>query len=211
MANPAPATVLLPIPAEPLCLDFANTRQWRGSTPPTETLAAPKDLAEWLDKAGLPGAAALRARWRADPTAAAADLEAARALREAIYRLLAAPVPDDAALAAFNGALAQAPERRCVELTDRGFCWRIEPWAPTVPTLLAPVLWSAAELLAGQRHARVRPCANPKCGWLFIDDSKAGNRRWCSMAWCGNRAKAHRHYARRRRLAAGSTAAAGQA
>jgi predicted RNA-binding Zn ribbon-like protein len=40
----------------------------------------------------------------------------------------------------------------------------------------------------------VRRCANDKCLWLFIDRSKAGTRRWCDMAACGNRAKAQRHY-----------------
>ena len=67
------------------------------------------------------------------------------------------------------------------------------PWA-----LLAPVLWSAGDLLAGPRLGRVRRCANPQCLWLFLDDSKTGNRRWCSMATCGNRAKAHRHYLRQK-------------
>jgi hypothetical protein len=41
---------------------------------------------------------------------------------------------------------------------------------------------------------RVRRCANPECGWLFLDDSRAGKRRWCSMSSCGNRARARRHY-----------------
>ena len=60
--------------------------------------------------------------------------------------------------------------------------------------LLAPVLWSAGDLLAGARLDRVRRCANPECGWLFLDDSRVGKRRWCSMQSCGNRAKAKRHY-----------------
>ena len=60
--------------------------------------------------------------------------------------------------------------------------------------LLAPILWSAADLLARADRLRVRRCANDKCLWLFIDRSKAGTRRWCDMAACGNRAKAQRHY-----------------
>ena len=76
--------------------------------------------------------------------------------------------------------------------------WEIERSAPVLETLLAPVLWSAGDLLAGRRLDRVRRCANDQCLWLFLDDSKSGNRRWCSMSACGNRAKAHRHYAKRR-------------
>jgi predicted RNA-binding Zn ribbon-like protein len=60
--------------------------------------------------------------------------------------------------------------------------------------MLAPVLWSAGDLLVGTRHARLRHCANERCLWLFVDESKGGTRRWCSMSACGNRAKAHRHY-----------------
>jgi predicted RNA-binding Zn ribbon-like protein len=65
--------------------------------------------------------------------------------------------------------------------------------------MLAPIAWSAADLLTGPRAQRVRQCADEKgCGWLFIDESRAGTRRWCSMGECGNRAKARRHYLRRK-------------
>ncbi|MGK6316481.1 CGNR zinc finger domain-containing protein [Neorhizobium sp. DT-125] len=40
---------------------------------------------------------------------------------------------------------------------------------------------------------RVRAC--PRCGWLFLDASRSGQRRWCSMSTCGNREKARRHRA----------------
>jgi predicted RNA-binding Zn ribbon-like protein len=66
-------------------------------------------------------------------------------------------------------------------------------------SLLAPALWSAADILVGLESARLRECANDRCLWLFFDDSKNGTRRWCSMQSCGNRAKAHRHYLRQKR------------
>jgi predicted RNA-binding Zn ribbon-like protein len=52
--------------------------------------------------------------------------------------------------------------------------------------------------LVSKQLERVRQCSNPQCGWLFLDNSKSGNRRWCSMSACGNRAKAHRHYLRQK-------------
>jgi predicted RNA-binding Zn ribbon-like protein len=70
---------------------------------------------------------------------------------------------------------------------------------PTVPHLLTPVLWTAGDLLVEPRRDRVRRCGNEKCVWLFLDDSKSGTRRWCSMSSCGNRAKAHRHYERKKK------------
>ena len=119
-------------------------------------------------------------------------------LRETIFAALPRPRPGGAPaeddLAALNAALAQAPARQRV----RPGGWDIGAPEPSVGTLLAPALWSAADLLVGHQLARVRQCANPACGWLFLDNSKSGNRRWCSMSACGNRAKAHRHYLRQK-------------
>jgi predicted RNA-binding Zn ribbon-like protein len=64
--------------------------------------------------------------------------------------------------------------------------------------MLAPALWSLADLLTGPDRTHLRECANDRCLWLFLDDSKNGSRRWCSMQSCGNRAKARRHYLRER-------------
>jgi predicted RNA-binding Zn ribbon-like protein len=51
------------------------------------------------------------------------------------------------------------------------------------------------EIRAGNAD-RVRICDNETCRWIFYDESRAGRRRWCDMASCGNRAKAARHRAR---------------
>jgi len=162
------------------------------------------DLLGWCAAhTGLPEPArAALTEWAADAARAGTLFADAVALREAIYRLFhataehRAPAPAD--LARLNGALAEAPQRRALEPLAEGFGWRVAAGAPGAVTLLTPVLWSAGDLLVGKRLARVRHCANPECQWLFLDDSKSGNRRWCSMSACGNRAKAHRHYARKR-------------
>jgi predicted RNA-binding Zn ribbon-like protein len=52
--------------------------------------------------------------------------------------------------------------------------------------------------LAKNSPGRLRPCANDECRLFLIDHSKAGTARWCSMAVCGNRMKARRHYQRAR-------------
>src|SRR5262249_59673789 len=59
---------------------------------------------------------------------------------------------------------------------------------------------AAARLLAGGDLERLKDC--PGCGWFFLDRSKNGSRRWCSMAMCGGSAKARRYYRRRRGLPA---------
>lgn len=199
-----PPPACIPAPRDDLCLDFANTRYWRGSAVATETLNAPTDLLDWAAASGGadPGVVAgLRQRWRDDPADAASELALALRWREAIYAVVAAVTdaadPADADLAALNDALARTPARGRVERLEGHFAWAV-PAAAGVEALLAPVLWSAGDLLTGGRLARVRRCANDKCRWVFLDDSKSANRRWCSMSACGNRAKAHRHYVRRK-------------
>jgi predicted RNA-binding Zn ribbon-like protein len=166
-----------------LCLDFANTRYWRGQATPTETLNGPADLAGWAKAARPPSSR---------------EFEQAIALRETLYRLFDTQAQGRPAAArdleAFNQALAHAPTRRALKRGRSGYEWEVDMKSGTALALLAPVLWSAGDLLAGPRLDRVRRCANPECGWLFLDDSRAGKRRWCSMSACGNRAKARRHY-----------------
>jgi predicted RNA-binding Zn ribbon-like protein len=55
--------------------------------------------------------------------------------------------------------------------------------------LLAAVARSSAEIIAEGSRARLRLCANPRCGLFFCDKSRTRQRRWCSMAVCGNRSK----------------------
>ena len=68
--------------------------------------------------------------------------------------------------------------------------------------LLAAVARSAAEIIAEGPQARLRKCANPRCGLFFYDTSRTHHRRWCSMTVCGNRHKvaafARRHASVRR-------------
>ena len=55
--------------------------------------------------------------------------------------------------------------------------------------LLAAVARSAAEIITEGPRARLRLCANPRCGLFFYDTSRTHRRRWCSMTVCGNRHK----------------------
>ena len=105
-------------------------------------------------------------------------------------------------LAVLNRALADAlPHRRVVQ-SGRGFSLG---WDDTddLRRMLWPVALSAVELLAGDHAAPVKLCGMREttgCSWLFVDESRNGSRRWCSMKDCGNRAKARRHYRKVKRL-----------
>ncbi|MGY4728756.1 CGNR zinc finger domain-containing protein [Burkholderia pyrrocinia] len=190
---------LIPAPPETLSIDFANTLYWRGSEAPTETFGTMDDLLAWCrEQGGVPAGLADRCCARGGEEGEPAMLARALALREALYRLFHAqaerrePQADDLAL--LGGFLAEASPRVALARVDGGYAWRIGDAGATLAGLLSPVLWSAIDLLGGARLAKVKRCANDACQWLFIDDSKNGSRRWCSMSSCGNRAKAYRHY-----------------
>ncbi len=188
-----------------LCLDFANTADWHAGPQPEERLTSYEALVAWSERAGiLSGDEAERLLGEAErrPQEAEAVLRRAVSLREAIYRLFAAlahgrPV-DEADLAELNAALAAAlPGLRVVQ-EGGNFAWAWAAASGDLERMLWPVVRSAADLLTSADLARVRQCAGDPCGWLFIDSSRNHSRRWCDMADCGNRAKARRHYQRRR-------------
>jgi predicted RNA-binding Zn ribbon-like protein len=197
---------LVPAAKPDLCLEFVNTRFWRGSDPATETLNAPEDVLTWCEanRAHLPETVAkVAARWRAQPEEAQAALRRSVEIREAIHgafvEVAAGRRPNAQVLAPLNQALAEAPGRTALQPSDDGLAWTLPEMQTSVPALLASVLWSAGDLMMSGRLDRVRRCANDKCRWLFLDDSRSGTRRWCTMSSCGNRAKAHRHYARKKK------------
>lgn len=68
---------------------------------------------------------------------------------------------------------------------------RFEPRGPLAA--LTPIALSAVEVAFGVAPARLRECDGEDCVRWFVDISKGGRRRWCSMARCGNRAKAARY------------------
>jgi len=202
-ANSRTLRNLIVVPRRDLALEFVNTLAWRGSEP-AESLHSYKDVLAWFDAAKALPARALAGlhKWfDAHPADAATVFSEAIEIRETLYRLLhsvatrSAPPNED--LRRLNTALGAAAPRAILDRSDLGFGWRIEA-QPTAAGLLAPVLWSAADILVGPDSARIRRCANDRCLWLFLDDSKNGTRRWCSMQSCGNRAKAHRHYLRQK-------------
>ncbi|MEU2339578.1 CGNR zinc finger domain-containing protein [Streptomyces sp. NPDC013172] len=63
-------------------------------------------------------------------------------------------------------------------------------------TALALIAQDAVDLLLSAEIRRVRVCGAENCALRFVDRSAARNRRWCSMARCGNRTKARLHQAR---------------
>jgi predicted RNA-binding Zn ribbon-like protein len=170
------------------CLDLTATAGERWG-PQTERLRTPADLARWLVEAGLAGAL---------PEASRQNLAQARTLREAVYqtvkRRIAGQPPGPGDLAIVNDWAGQAPPRVWLE-ADAGRL-RARRDAATAAALLASVARDAVDLLGGPLADRIRECSGQECALLFLDTSRAGRRRWCSMAACGARAKMAAYRAR---------------
>jgi predicted RNA-binding Zn ribbon-like protein len=183
-----------------LCLDFVNTVGFRGDTEnPNEYLTSYDELLIWTEISGAIGRAegrSIKKEMRRRKTDAAGVLEKAIKLREALAKLFTDSSDPAPSLTVVNNMLARAPARKAIVPAAQGYDWQTEAQYDPLLQPLWAVLWSAADLLTSDRLQRVTKCHNERCSWLFLDLSRNRSRRWCSMADCGNRAKARRHYAR---------------
>jgi predicted RNA-binding Zn ribbon-like protein len=76
--------------------------------------------------------------------------------------------------------------------------WRWRGATAALDSPLWPIAWSAARLVISDESPRLRVCAGPDCGWVYVDRSRNGLRHWCQMKSCGTAAKTLRRRARRR-------------
>ncbi|MET9765030.1 CGNR zinc finger domain-containing protein [Streptomyces sp. NPDC006372] len=118
-----------------------------------------------------------------------AELALLREARDALQNVVRGESPP-AALSSLLEGVHQIPE-----FTSDGLQWTVK--TPPHARLAVEVVlaWAATEK---QLPGRLRPCANDKCQLFLLDRSRANRARWCSMAVCGNREKARRHYERTR-------------
>jgi predicted RNA-binding Zn ribbon-like protein len=173
-----------------LALDFSATLMFRGESGCSrDLLTRPAALAHWVEAAGLLDRA---------PHAGPRQLEAARALREAIYRVALAAVAHHKPRLADLRLLNQiaSGKQPTLHLTELGSLHR----GGDLNSALTAIAHDAIDLLGGPNLHRLRQCSRKGCTRLFVDRSRSGNRRWCGMRECGNRVNASA-YRRRRRQA----------
>jgi predicted RNA-binding Zn ribbon-like protein len=184
----------MPFVAGNAALDFVNTAEERGHPAAEDALVTPADLCLWGQRYGLLGASA-----KPGPDADA-ELVLARRARDLLYDVFAARAhggPADSAQLAELAELARTAYSvaRLQPADDLSIRWH---WNPSdLATVRHVAVTSGVELLRAEPSPRLKQCPGDHCGWIFLDATKRGNRRWCSMSECGQEAKSERRRARR--------------
>jgi predicted RNA-binding Zn ribbon-like protein len=197
-----------------VALDLVNTVAPReqGSPGRVEYVATPDGLLLWARRIRLVTdgeAESIHAAWAASPPSSIQALHASIDVREATYSVLIAAL----------GAANETNPNAAHELERLNLRWAVAtarselvlggPSGPaarlrvgTAPALLIAdrLAHAAVDLVRTVDLGRLRVCPIPEggCGWLFLDHSRNGSRRWCAMADCGAQAKSRRLTARRR-------------
>jgi predicted RNA-binding Zn ribbon-like protein len=178
-----------------VALDFVNTDVVSQGDRSTDVLRAAGEFLAWCTYAGIASVAPRPARL---PRAhEGAFLTRAAELRGAVRSIVEAVAghqgADPAALATLRSASADAVERAVPALDNGRLVWA---WEPTTPDA---VLWELActsvDLVRAGPTDRIKVC--PGCGFVFLDSTKNGSRRWCSMDDCGKQEKMRRYVAKR--------------
>jgi predicted RNA-binding Zn ribbon-like protein len=179
-----------------LALDFANTVDNRRAEA-KELLTSYPELVRWAGQAGLLDHNAVQSllqEARRNPTRAKRVLRMAIDLRDSVFSVFSGGPASVAAMRKVETFARAASRHRQLVAAGGAVRWR---WIGRgMDQMLWPVADAAVELLTSDRRAKVRECQGETCRWLFMDNSRQGNRRWCDMSVCGNRAKAKRHYAK---------------
>ena len=184
-------------------LDFLNTRELESGSS-LDHLASADDAFDWLAEHDLVHRELLereRARATDDADTGVRALSRVRRVRDALRELTDAVVERrtaaPSALAEVNRAL-RAREVIELEATAEGVRVGHRHVGDPIDDALARLADPIVAEISGGHPERLRICASDTCRWVFYDDSPTARRRWCSMASCGNRAKAKRHRERLR-------------
>lgn len=187
------------------CLDFVNTVDRESDGYSEDWLTSYADLVAWGQHTQILSKQQANRLLKAaaqQPDLSSAVFETAIALRETIYRIFSAIAANHEVakhdLDTLNAILKEALPWQQLVSTTEGFVW---VWAESdrLDCILWRVVRSASDLLTAKELNQVRECGSEGCGWMFVDTSRNRSRRWCDMETCGNRAKAHRHYERRKK------------
>jgi len=183
-------------------LDLVNTTDWTSRGPENERLTDFPQVTRWAEGAGVlssKAAATLRSRAGTKPREAEAAYQAVLRTREVLQRVFTAMAdgkrPGEE-LEEFNRLLGRALEHLRVVPGKGQHALRLswDEQETRLDAMLWPVVWAAAQLLTSDETSQIRVCGGEDCGWMYVNRSRNGLRRWCQMETCGTREKSRRRY-----------------
>lgn len=182
-----------------VCLDFANTLDWRTSEDPQELIPDYRSFLAWSVRRGTLSsgtAAGLRSHARAKPAAAADVMVNALSLRAEIWKLAdALRERQRTDLSVINAIVVPLPPQP--PLFEQNGAYLHDLPGDDLRAPLWPILWSLTAVLTSTDATRIGCCQAKGCGWFYVDESPNHTRTWCSSEVCGNRERARRAYAKR--------------
>jgi predicted RNA-binding Zn ribbon-like protein len=186
-------------------LDFVNTVTGRDDQP-RDWLDSYQRLLEWAGRAKLlppKSLQALTASAARNPESAARSLVKAKRLREALFEIASSITkrrsPSPESLELLRDHWLAGAEAHDFGMERGQLAAVLDPRADGLDLVSSMVAWRFVGQVLPHPPKKLKLCDGPNCSWLFLDTSKAGRRRWCDMADCGNAAKSRRHYARSQR------------
>lgn len=192
----------LPFLGGDVSLDFVNTTGGRTKARDHDRLRSLTDAITWAGAVDLVQAGEhdlLQDQAETQPAKAERALHALREKRESLHAFLLAGVrasPGSPAVRADVEAWLRTAyqQARLNEPFPQAEAWVVDINDVGLDLLSRRLALAAGRLLGSDRRSQISDCA--RCSWLFLDTSPSRRRRWCSMAICGNRAKAERHHRR---------------
>jgi hypothetical protein len=115
------------------------------------------------------------------------DLQLARKLRNGLRLVIDPMHPNDVKGAAILNEVAQ----HCPLSVrfDKQAVASLDPIHGGVREALGRLLIKILEAQQTDNWSRLKMCSASDCRWVFVDYSRPGTGKWCSMKACGNRAK----------------------
>jgi predicted RNA-binding Zn ribbon-like protein len=189
-----------------LCCNFINTvYAWRGENL-HEYLGSYDDFIAWCRKVNAGNASTLNALQKKaaeHPEAAALALNNIKKLRRLLYEFISLIAAKDYAgvqrmLPQVNALIHKATSHTAFELKNESFMLNLAEDPGDLQSPLWIIFQSLHDMLATEDINRIKEC--PRCGWVFVDHTRNGKRRWCDPVECGTADKMQRYHAKRKTL-----------
>ena len=173
-----------------LALDFVNSV--------TADLSA-DSIAAWAVAVGMTESAAAKSlafQWRSEDVEKVARFR--DRLRKVVVRLLSSKDVSSEDIGWMNNVLREKGGYSKLVKTSEGFSKKSKIDLIEPKEICVPIIEAFVDLVAFGNIDYIRKCERPDCILYFYDTTKNHKRRWCSMAICGNRAKAAKFHKKRR-------------